>query len=231
VPAYRAFLTLLTLLIASAPIAAENVQGHIVVKRKLTKKRVTPTASVYQRGVGVALGPDAPTDVLSFERARVVVYLDGEHASNPITATMEQKQRRFVPDTLVIPAGSTVSFPNLDPVFHNVFSLSKIKSFDLGNYPKDHTRTVMFPKPGIVFVDCHLHPNMAGVIVVSPNGWNARPDGAGLFSIPDIPPGEYTVVAWHKTAGFFRQKVEVLPDRGASVDFLIPLGAEDPPAK
>jgi plastocyanin len=155
----------------------------------------------------------------------VVVYVEGDLPTKSITATMEQKERQFVPDTLVIPAGSTVSFPNLDPVFHNVFSLSRPKMFDLGNYPKDHTRTVTFPKPGIVFVDCHLHSNMAGVIVVSPNGWSTKADANGRFLLADLPPGSYTLVAWHKAAGFFRQQVLVTGERNVQVTFVIPLDA------
>jgi plastocyanin len=145
--------------------------------------------------VAVKLASDQSDDPLTFERMRVVIYLEGELSSEPLTTIMEQKNRKFTPDTVVIPAGSTVSFPNLDPIFHNVFSLSKPKTFDLGNYPKDHTRTITLPKPGIVLVDCHLHPNMAGVIVVTPNKWSAKADAAGRFLISGVPPGSYRIVA------------------------------------
>lgn len=169
------------------------------------------------------LGSDREEDPLAFERSRVVIYLEGQLPSKPATATMEQKNRRFVPDTLVVPAGSTVSFPNLDPIFHNVFSLAKPKTFDLGNYPKNHTRTVTFAKPGIVFVHCRLHPNMAAVVVVSPNQWSTKADSSGRFMLPNVPPGRYTVVAWHKAAGFFRQAVQVVENRGVALQFIIPL--------
>jgi len=145
-----------------------------------------------------------------------------QQPATPRTATLEQKNGRFVPDTQVIPVGSAVSFPNLDPVFHNVFSLSKPKSFDLGNYPKDHTRTVTFPKPGIVFVHCHLHPNMAAAIVVSPNQWNTKADAAGRFALSGVPAGAYTIVAWHKAAGFFRQFIRISEKNTTSVQFVIP---------
>ena len=115
----------------------------------------------------------------------------------------------------------------MDPIFHNVFSLSKAKSFDLGNYPKGNTRTVMFPKPGIVFVDCHLHPNMSAVIVVTPNRWSTKADASGRFMLPDLPPGTYTVVAWHKSAGFFRKTIEVTADRNAVGGFRDPARRED----
>ena len=153
-----------------------------------------------------------------------MLFRSGEKLpSHPLTATLEQEYRRFLPDVLVVPVGSTVSFPNRDPVFHNVFSLSKPKSFDLGNYPKDQTRTVTFNKPGLVFVNCHLHPNMAAVIVVSPNQWSTKAAPDGKFALPHVPPGKYTIVAWHKTAGFFRKEVQVTEKGLSGVEFLIPL--------
>jgi len=207
---------------------AGTIEGTVLVSRKLTKRRVNPAIGAYDRGTVVELKQDTPEDALAFERERVIIYLEGDLGSRPgppAIAKMEQENRRFVPDTLWVPAGSVVSFPNLDPIFHNVFSLSKPKSFDLGNYPKDHTRTVTFPKPGIVFVNCHLHPNMSGVIVVTPNGWGARADADGKFTIADVPQGSYKIVAWHKAAGFFHQQVDV-GDKPVPVEFIIPLGPE-----
>ena len=194
-------------------------------KQRLTRQRVTAASNLYDRGPAVELRSDPQDDPLAAERARVVIYLEGNFPSKPITATMEQKERRFIPELLVIPVGSTVSFPNLDPIFHNVFSLSKAKSFDLGNYAKDHTRTVTFSKPGVEFVNCHLHSNMSAAIVVAPNQWCATADRAGNFILRDVPAGPYTIVAWHKAAGSFRQTVVVAPNRGASVTFFVPIDA------
>jgi len=213
---------LLAVVVLSTAQAAE-IAGSVVITRKLTKRKVTAPASSYERGMAVELAPGADEDPLVFERERVVIYLEGQLPSSPITATLEQKNRRFVPETLVVPVGSTVSFPNLDPVFHNVFSLSKPKSFDLGNYAKDHSRTVTFPKPGIVFVHCHLHPNMAAAIVVSPNQWSTKADAAGRFALSGAPAGSYTIVAWHKSTGFFRQSVHLTENRAAAVEFVIPI--------
>ena len=213
-----------------AIVQAAPIEGVVIIKHKLTKRRVTASAASYDRGVRVQLASGEVEDSLAFERTRVVIYLEGQLPSKPVTVTMEQKNRRFYPDTVVIPAGSSVSFPNRDPIFHNVFSLSKLTAFDLGNYPKDQTRTVMFPKPGMIFVGCNLHPNMGGVIVVSPNQWCTKADAEGRFTLPDAPPGSYTVVAWHKAAGFFRQTVRIDEDRVPNIQFLIPLG-EEPPGK
>ena len=121
--------------------------------------------------------------------------------------------------------GSSVSFANLDPIFHNVFSFSKAKSFDLGNYPKDQTRIGTFSKAGIVLVDCHLHPNMSEVIVVTPNRWGTKADPSGRFVLPGVP-GTYTLVAWHRAAGFFRKTVRATEAAGVSLDFIIPLDAD-----
>ncbi len=211
---------------------ASDVRGAVIIKQKLTRQRVTAAVSVYERGPAVQLHSDAGDNALATERERVVVYLEGPGPatnSTGVAATIEQKDRRFVPELVVVSAGSAVSFPNLDPIFHNVFSLSKPKSFDLGNYPKDHTRTVTFTKPGIEFVNCHLHPNMSATIVVTPNRWHAVADRSGQFVLRDVPAGKYTVVAWHKAVGFFRQTVNVLVDRSASVEFFLPLGEEMTP--
>jgi plastocyanin len=202
----------------------QSVTGSISITKKLTKRNVTPDVSVYQRGTAVGLGKDAQEDPLAFERSRVVLYLEGPGpAGAGPTPQIAQLDRRFVPDLVVIPAGSAVSFPNMDPIFHNVFSLSKAKSFDLGSYDKGDTRRVVFPKPGIVEVYCHLHPNMAATIVITPNRWYARVDASGQYHIDDVPPGTYTLVAWHKAAGFFRKTIVVGPGHDAVANFVIPI--------
>jgi plastocyanin len=203
-----------------------DVRGTITIERKLTPRNVTPAAGLYQRGSPVALQSDTHENALDYERSHVVVYLEGSSASvsaAPKTAEMEQQNRRFSPDLVVIPAGSSVSFPNFDPIFHNVFSLSKAKHFDLGNYDKGQTKTVIFPRPGIIAVYCHLHPNMAGTIIVTPNPWGVRVDASGQYTLAGVPPGKYTVVAWHKTGGTFRKTIEVSAAHDSVVDFFVPL--------
>jgi plastocyanin len=211
----------------SVSLVAESIEGTVVIKKRLTKRRVTASLPLYERGPAVNLEADADADPLAFERSRVAVYLEGRSVAEPSAsqqvAVMEQIGRRFSPETLIVQAGAKVSFPNMDPIFHNVFSLSGAKTFDLGNYPKGETRVVTFPEPGIVYVNCHLHSNMTAAIVVAPNKWYARVDADGHFVLPDVPPGLYTVVAWHKAAGFFRQPIRILPGRNGNLEFLIPL--------
>ncbi len=211
----------------AACAGAQDVTGTILIKKKLTRPSVTASVSVYQRGTAVKLGKDAEEDPIAYERSRVVLYIEGTgpatDASSDRAPIVQQLDRRFMPDLVVVPVGSTVSFPNMDPIFHNIYSLSKPKTFDLGSYDKGETRKVMFPKPGIVDVYCHLHPNMAATIVVTPNHWYARPDRSGQFRIPNLPPGQYTVVAWHKAAGFFRKTIVVGEGHDAVADFFIPI--------
>ncbi len=225
-PKIRVFCVFLLAVFAAGALQGERIEGAIVIKKKLTRPRVTAEVPMYQRGPAVDLGADRQEDPLAFERARVAIWLEGEFPQFPpsgAVATMEQLNRRFSPETLAIQAGSKVSFPNDDPVFHNVFSLSGTKSFDLGNYPQGDTRIVTFAKPGIVFVNCHLHPNMSATIVVAPNKWNVLADRDGKFELRDVPAGHYSIVAWHKAAGFFRQTVVVEPGQNPHVEFLIPL--------
>jgi len=223
-------LRLLIAMVILIPCAgAQDVTGTILIKKKLTRPSVTASVSIYQRGTAVELGKDPAEDPLAFERSRVVIYLEGPTPAEaapakPATASMQQIDRRFSPDLLVVPAGAAVSFPNMDPVFHNIFSLSKAKSFDLGSYNKGESRSVTFTKPGVVYVYCHLHPNMEATIVVTPNRWYTLADSSGQFRIPDVPPGQYTVVAWHKAAGFFRKTVVVEPGHNAVANFFIPIG-------
>jgi plastocyanin len=225
----RGIILIGAILALSAGLDAESVEGTVVIRKKLTKRRVTAPVPMYQRGTTVKLNVDQSEDPLAFERERVALWIEGQmpdSAPQPTTrpiATMSQENRTFSPETLVIAAGSKVSFPNLDPIFHNVFSLSKTRPFDLGNYPKGETRFVTFPEPGIVSVGCQLHSNMSATIVVTPNRWNARADRDGRFVIQGLPPGKYTIVAWHKAAGFFRQPIQIEAGHDTDIEFLIPI--------
>lgn len=213
--------------IIAAPVIAADIKGTVKVERRLTRPKITPAAPAYQRGIAVPLDTKTGEEWKAFERSHVAIYIDGAASiSETATAEIQQQDRKFSPDMVVVPVGSTVSFPNLDAIFHNIFSLSKPRSFDLGNYPKGETRTETFPVPGIVNVYCHLHPNMSASIVVSPTRWAVKANENGEFVLPSVPAGKYTVVAWHKTAGFVRQVVTVTESGAPPISFLIPLTAD-----
>ena len=113
---------------------------------------------------------------------------------------LAQQQQMFEPRVVVVPVGGSVSFPNLDPIYHNVFSVSPTKRFDLGKYGKGQSRTVRFEKPGVVNVYCDIHTDMAAFIVVAPSLAWARPGDDGRYELRGLPGGRYHLVWWHPDA-------------------------------
>jgi plastocyanin len=212
--------------VLAATEPAGEIRGQLSITRSLTKKRVVlPSGPVRGAAPHAHAAEASPIN----EWDRIAVYLEGVNAPKPeaVTAKINQKGQRFEPEMVVVPVGSTVSFPNSDPIFHNVFSLSKAKQFDLGFYPAGETRVVKFDHPGVVQVYCHLHPDMSAAILVAPNAWYKRPDDHGNFDFSNIPSGSYEVVVWHKSAGFFRRSIRVQPGGVATVAMEIPVDVED----
>jgi hypothetical protein len=208
-----------------------DIEGRVVITKVITKKRVT-LPSYDMRGAPVnpessskPSGGNPSVDELS----RLVIYLEGPglKPAPPAQGILEQKNRHFDPEIVVVPVGSTVSFPNEDPIFHNVFSLSKVKPFDLGYYPAGETRMVKFDKPGIVQVYCHIHPDMSAAIVVLATPYWTKPAEGGRYSLSGVPPGNYDLVAWHRSAGFFRRHVTLNSGDNVQQDFLIPVKDTD----
>ena len=115
-------------------------------------------------------------------------------------AQMIQKNKTFTPHVLAIPVGASVSFPNLDPIFHNAFSNFDGQIFDVGLYKPGSSRTVAFRRPGIVRVFCNIHPQMSAVIAVLDTPYFAVSDKAGSFQIDNVPPGDYQFHVFHERA-------------------------------
>jgi plastocyanin len=114
----------------------------------------------------------------------------------PRQRVMEQRDRQFAPRLMIVPTGSTVTFPNFDTIFHNVFSTSQPGAFDLGLYRQGETRAVTFAKEGIVRLGCNIHSNMSATIVVIGAPHYVIPDGNGAFTFKSLAPGAYTLRAW-----------------------------------
>src|SRR5690606_19353065 len=114
-------------------------------------------------------------------------------------ARLDQTNEQFVPRVLAITTGTTVDFPNNDRVYHNVFSLSKPRTFDLGRYAAGRSRAVRFDRPGIVRVFCDIHSHMSAWILVFNHPWFAVTDAEGDFVLRGVPPGTYSLAVWHET--------------------------------
>ncbi len=216
------------LLLLALNAAAGDVTGHAVVTKRLTKKALSPI--VYNlRGTAAPVAPPEGAGASVNEFDRMVVMLEGANARPlpPVTAVLNQQGSRFDPELIVVPVGSTVQFPNSDPIFHNVFSLSKAREFDLGYYPQGQSRTVKFTSAGVVQVYCHIHANMYAAIVVTGSPWYAKPSADGNFAFSNVPAGRYRLTAWHKIAGY--HKVDVVVPEAGSVDVNISVPVDTEP--
>lgn len=118
----------------------------------------------------------------------------------PKSAQMIQKNKTFIPHVLAIPVGSTVSFPNLDPIFHNAFSNFNGQIFDVGLYKPGSSRTVAFKREGVVRVFCNIHPQMSAVIVVLGTPFFAVTNKSGAYQIDGVPAGDYQLHLFHERA-------------------------------
>ena len=147
------------------------------------------------------------------------------HRRAPRTRVMEQRNREFAPKIMAVPVGSTVSFPNFDTVYHNVFSRSDARAFDLGIYKNGQSRDLKIEKEGIVRLGCNLHANMSAYIVATNAPHYAITDDKGHFSFRSLEPGKYRLRAWsEKTLKPQVQEITVVPEKN-SVSVTLPADA------
>jgi len=169
-----------------------GIRGRVALRR--------PAAPAEGRPTVTALGMAAPREAI--DRRRSVVYLETAplgafETPLPGRAALDQRNESFVPPLLAVTVGSTVDFPNSDRVFHNVFSLSKARRFDLGRYPRGQSRSVVFDRPGVVRVFCEIHSHMSAFILVFAHRFFALADAEGRYRIDGVPAGSYTLALWH----------------------------------
>lgn len=213
-------LTIAALILTAAASSAGAGVIRGVVRIPEASKATIVSANAYP-GRAASLAQATPTvrgepedAVVLIERVPASVDSALARGSKP-APQMAQKGQAFLPRVLAVAAGATVEFPNLDPIFHNVFSVSPVKRFDLGKYPRGQSRRLVFRKAGLVQVYCDIHANMAGFILVLPNHAFTRPDDTGTFELPELPAGTYAVKVWHPDLPEIRRSVDV-PETGVA---------------
>jgi plastocyanin len=157
--------------------------------------------------------PEPAVSVVYLERAPRGAFAEFEERHG----RMDQRGERFVPHVLAITVGSIVDFPNNDETYHNVFSLSDARTFDLGRYAAGHSKAIRFERPGIVRVFCDIHSHMNAFILVFAHRYFAVTDADGRYHIDNVPPGTYTVVMWNEAWPQESRQVTV-PEAGGDVD-------------
>lgn len=198
--------------------ASGTIRGRVELRQPPSDVEPRPNVS----GLGM------PSSHGHTNRRRSVVYLETapraafDEREEP-RATMDQQNETFVPHILAIVAGTTVDFPNSDHTYHNVFSLSKIRTFNLGRYAAGRSKPVRFDRPGIVRVFCDIHSHMSAYILVFAHRYFVVTDEDGRYRLDNVPPGTYTVVAWNESTRQESRRV-VVPDGGGEVEASFSLG-------
>jgi plastocyanin len=160
------------------------------------------------------------------EIANVVVFVKDapvEHDLPATRASIAQRDEAFVPRVTAVTRASVVEFPNFDPYFHNVFSLSRGATFDLGRFRKGEKRERMFEQAGVIKVYCHIHSEMASTIMVFDHRLFTTPSAGGTFAIEAVPAGTYQLSAWHERIGETTKTIQVTAGESASAEFSLPV--------
>ena len=206
------------MLLPGGAAAPGTIRGRVEIRQGSSEREPRPNAG----DLGMSAAPEAA------ERRKVVVYLDpAPRAAFDVREEprprMDQRDERFVPHILAIVAGTTVDFPNNDHTYHNVFSLSKTKSFDLGRYAAGRSKSIRFDRPGIVRVFCDIHSHMSAYILVFAHRYFAVTDDEGRYRLENVPPGTWNVVAWNEAAPQESRRA-VVPEAGGDVEVNFTLG-------
>jgi plastocyanin len=163
-----------------------------------------PRVSAQQAPVGLNVEIVQPTHTkqpATKDFSNAVIWLTPLDAASPArplrqAPQMVQRNKTFEPHLLVIPAGTVVEFPNKDQFFHNVFSLSNGRRFDLGLYEAGSSKSIHFDRPAVSFLFCNIHPEMGAVIVAVDSSYFAISDKGGSVTLPNVPNGRYEVHVW-----------------------------------
>lgn len=222
------FLSSVAVLGACAILLPTPVSGRaIAASGRITGivRLVAPGRTPLRSGAYPSRQVNRPTPPAS-EIANVVVFVKNAPVEPelPVTRTpIAQRDEAFVPSVAAITRSSTVEFPNYDPYFHNVFSLSRGATFDLGRFRRGETRERTFNQAGLVKVFCHIHSEMSATIMVFDHRFYTVPGPDGRFTIDRVPPGTYQVSAWHERIGETTQSLVLAAGDASSIEFSLPV--------
>lgn len=194
-----------------------GIRGRLDIRRIAQPVERRPDVSATG-----APGPRGTPDL-----RRGVVYLDSAprgafEEREPGRATLDQRNETFVPHVLAVMVGTVVDFPNSDRTYHNVFSLSHAKRFDLGRYAAGRSKSVRMDRPGVVRVFCDIHSHMNAFILVFNHPFFDVTEPDGRFELPGVPAGTYTLVGWYEGEARVNRAVVVPADGWADVDLVVP---------
>jgi plastocyanin len=182
-------------LLATLGLCSLECYGEATIEGKV----VLPTAR-YAPVVTERYEIVSKAGVLSTDPPRAVVYLEGNFPKPRALPTKEvaQKNLAFLPALLAIQAGTTVKFPNFDDTYHNIFSYSPAKRFDLGRYPpnEEPPPSELFERPGLVTLRCDIHEHMRGLILVLATPYFTITDVEGRYRLTNLPAGHFSLKVW-----------------------------------
>jgi len=198
--------------------AVVHGQASIVGKVALPKLEVPAVTPLrYPGQIGEVAPPDPPVAVVYFEGSVPNVT---SHSAAVTNQVLRQRGMQFHPALLPIQVGTAVAFPNGDDFYHNVFSYSKPKRFDLGRYRKDDRPPIeIFDKPGVVKLYCDIHQHMRGVILVLDTPYFTSTDTNGLYELRNLPAGNYVLKAWVDEKHVGEKPVSLKPGQRLHEDF------------
>ncbi len=190
-----------------------SAEGTVTLPKPAALTKLSPR---YASQSGAFLPPEPPTAVVFLEGAP----LPAEDKAVTNVVQVVQKGMQFAPGLIAVRKGTRVEFPNGDDFYHNVFSYSKAKRFDLGRFLKDEKpAAVTFDQPGVVKLYCEIHEHMRGTVVVLDTPYFVKTDTNGVYQLTGLPAGQFKLKAWVDDKVTYEQPVDLKPGAAVRVNF------------